>query len=57
MSKKDYERIARIVSESLPHGEHGARLRLFARSFAAEEERLNPRFDPDRFFAACGVAP
>jgi len=61
MTKKDYVLIARVFARevSLAGGdERGRRYILggIARLLATELEQGNPRFDRQRFLAACGVA-
>jgi hypothetical protein len=51
MSKKDFEMIARVLREH-PHAAGAGRIRL-ARAFAAELAATSPRFDRERFIAAC----
>jgi hypothetical protein len=54
MSKKDYERAARIVRPwaDLNRGHAEELCAAFIALFAGD----NPRFDAERFRAACGVA-
>ena len=54
MSRKDYLRAAQLVREAR-YLEEGQRVELFedlCEWFQAD----NPRFCPDRFFAACAIA-
>ena len=51
MSKKHFELLARYISAMIdPHCRLNA-----AVAVASACKQANPRFDQDRFFAACGV--
>jgi hypothetical protein len=55
MSKKDYELIARVLRESRALSTTSGKCyaRELAADFAAELAATNPRFDRERFIAAC----
>ncbi|WP_109798667.1 hypothetical protein [Novosphingobium meiothermophilum] len=59
MTRKDYELIAAAVSEARADmADHPGRLAgaaQTARRLASALRTTNPRFDRDRFLAACGV--
>jgi hypothetical protein len=53
MSKKDYEAVARILSDSRAISD--AALPYLAEKFADWFADDNPRFDRERFLKACGL--
>jgi hypothetical protein len=60
MTKKDFEAIAAIIKNRLEWAdpvEYGviSGIKLTARDMADYFETVNPRFDRDRFIAACGL--
>lgn len=61
VSKKDFEAIAKVIKQerdtAIEHDQHGARMGISAVAFgvAAHFAQENPRFDRDRFLAACGI--
>jgi hypothetical protein len=60
VSKKDYELIARVLRfrrEHLPIGRADVadQIDILANMFATELAATNPRFNRERFLAACGV--
>lgn len=66
MTRKDYERMARMIRDRLAiirkmdgdsEWRRGAfdALALLARDYADDAERDNPRFDRKRFMTACGL--
>jgi hypothetical protein len=60
MTKKDYELIARVLRETsvlcLGGSYKDARaIQAYAEAFADEFALTNPRFNRERFLAACGV--
>jgi hypothetical protein len=56
MSRKDYELIARVLRDANVADEHQYELlERIALGFALELAATNPRFDRERFLAACGV--
>lgn len=59
MTRKDYVKIAkhfnREVNTCIDHGAPIASLVITARTLADELASDNPRFDRERFLAACGV--
>ena len=63
MTRKDYELIATIldgqtiVAPSTMAQACREQRDTYARAFADALARENPRFDRERFLAACGVAP
>jgi hypothetical protein len=52
MSRRDFETIAASIS----HITDATARRLAAIAVAATCTQLNPRFDAERFFRACGVS-
>jgi hypothetical protein len=60
-TKKDFELVAEVLRKTPLGGYHGLDageamlLEDLADNFAAEFKRSNPRFDRDRFVAACGI--
>lgn len=54
MTKKDYELIAGVIRSIGVNGIESDRVDM-AQAFARALEDTNPRFDRDRFLAACGV--
>lgn len=53
MTRKDFELIARVVSEMWDTTERQS----IARAFAKELAHTNARFDRDRFLRACKATP
>jgi hypothetical protein len=53
MTRKDFQLIARTISEELPPGSEAQRLSALA--FADVLQHTNPNFDRARFLVACGV--
>jgi hypothetical protein len=54
MTKKHFERAARIIKFITPTFENRM---LLAKAFADYFTEENPRFDRERFMAACGLEP
>ena len=52
MTKKHFTELAKAISAIM---DQNARLQA-ASAVAGVASKLNPRFDADRFFTACGVA-
>ena len=59
MSKKDFELIAQVLSDTKPSVGGGARDQWdwVVVDFAGMLTNTNPNFDRDRFYAACGYEP
>lgn len=59
MTRKDFELIAGILNQNgagFSEGDEGYTLtRILAAQFANALEQENPRFNRERFLAACGV--
>lgn len=59
MTRRDFELIAHVLAFDLEHHcstvESVDQLDRLARIFATELATTNPRFDRDRFLAACGL--
>lgn len=59
MTKKDYELLAKAIAETVEHDyvtkAHPKHIYLTARYIADSLAMDNPRFDRQRFLAACGV--
>lgn len=54
MTKKHFEAAARQVRDMLDAGRPGYECAIIAESFADLFQSFNPRFDRERFIAACG---
>ena len=59
MTKKDFELIARVIRLSKrrfdAYNETAIEIHEFAKEMAYHLSATNPRFDRERFLAACGV--
>lgn len=54
MTKKDFEAVANIINQNRFEGTRKEACESIAQDFADMFAEANPRFDVDRFMAACG---
>lgn len=57
MTKKDYERIADAMKRAfwVMGSRDGLAYATYVQTLAAEFRKDNPRFDPHKFYEACGL--
>lgn len=55
MTRKDYKLIAAAIKRAKPAGGHDTGIARVVREMTAALQEDNPKFNPEKFAAACGM--